>query len=217
MSRLLFLLLAACASQHDAMVGTEDVRPILAAALASSDVPSSAVPALAALANAEGVPGDANLVSWLRPGRWRFQRCQTVNAAAPLIWVPKGTEVKAGTPVKVILAEGYRDVRAPRRAMWMVLSTTTLPEPIDLTGTGMPGCWLELPLDNVVLMMPGTAKVGHCTRINGIVDRVEFEWTPGADHVGQRVFCQGVVAAPGENAAGLLVTDAVELVVGSGS
>lgn len=164
---------------------------------------------------AEAVGGSVALVSWLRPGPWRFQRpiVQPGYAHSPLIWVPKGRAVP-GAEVKVVVTEGTRYHGTPRQPIWVIGSHETLPEPIDLTPHGMPGCWLELPLTNVVLLSPGNKTVGMCRRIDGAVDRVEFTWTPTPAQVGVRVFVQGIVGAPGANTAGLLLTDAVELVVG---
>jgi|SRR5687768_15018451 len=197
-----------------ALTGTFAALATGLAILARKPTPALPEALLATVAEAPAA-GDVNLVSWLRPGPWRFQRCHVSNYYRPLIWVPQGSVVQPGTPVKVILAEGPR--RGAKNAMWIVAATTTLERPLDLTHLGMPGCHLELPLENVTLLLPGAGTVGACKRVEGVVDTVEFTWTPTADHVGRRLFLQGIVAAPGENTAGLLVTDAVELLVGSGA
>lgn len=97
----------------------------------------------------------------------------------------------------------------PPAACWLVVSYRD-PVPVDFSPFGAPGCWLMAALDQVVAVPTQTGSL--VWRDGGYV---LFRWTPPAWAAGTRMILQLLVSAPGENAAGWLVSPAVELIVGS--
>lgn len=172
--------------------------------------------------------GRAQWVSTIRPRTsrndpWLSSHCKG-GGYMQYLWVPYGSKVTPGQPVKIVLAD-QRPPGTEPQAMWMILATSMLPEPVDFTSYGMPGCFLHIPLESVNLVMPG-AKYGAFERFDdvwrnsagqvvGNCSVVEFTWTPSPAHMGMALYAQGLLLAPGANRAGLLGTPAVELMVGT--
>jgi len=90
----------------------------------------------------------------------------------------------------------------------VVLSTRLLPDNgLDLTTYGAPGCRLLVPLDATFVVVPG----GQTGPFRSLYDgRIDFEMPILPSHAGRRLYLQAGVLMPGENAAGLLTTPAVE-------
>lgn len=99
----------------------------------------------------------------------------------------------------------------PSAACWIVASFRPI-HPVSFAAFGTPGCWLLVELDSVVAVQTTRDPGGIVWRDGG---HVLFRWTPTPADVGTELRMQLVVAAPGENEAGWLISPAVEIVVGS--
>lgn len=206
-------------------------RVLVDAALDHPEIgsPTSIAPlALEATEAAVAGKGRAQWVSTVRPrttGKepWLSSHCKG-GGWMQYLWVPYGSRVTPGQPVKIVLVD-QRPPGTEPQAMWLILATSMLPEPVDFTSYGMPGCWLHIPLESVNLLLPG-AEYGLFKRFDntwknaagqtvGNCSVVEFTWTPSADHLGRALYAQGLLLAPGANRAGLIGTPAVELTVGT--
>jgi hypothetical protein len=106
---------------------------------------------------------------------------------------------------------GLPDPTAAQRGL---LDRRVLPShpPRPFAPFGTPGCWLLVELDSVVAVQTTRDPGGIVWRDGG---HVLFRWTPTPADVGTELRMQLVVAAPGENEAGWLISPAVEIVVGS--
>lgn len=95
------------------------------------------------------------------------------------------------------------------RMAWLIVSWRPLPAPVDVTGLGAPGCVLQVGLDQVAPVPNGTNNA-LLQRSSG---RITLTWTPTADVVGQSVWFQLLVDAPGVNPLGLVVGTALRATV----
>lgn len=95
---------------------------------------------------------------------------------------------------------------------WMIVAWSQLPQPIDFTGAGMPGCWLLVPLEAIVPIPVGSA--GLWTRSPASPGRIALRWTPGLDALGKTVSFQLLVADPLANRLGLLAGAALTARIG---
>ncbi|MBK8098138.1 MAG: hypothetical protein IPK26_13585 [Planctomycetes bacterium] len=77
------------------------------------------------------------------------------------------------------------------------------PLPMDLTPLGMPGCMLNITPETTVLLTGNNSRATANLPVPNT-----------ASLLGQHLFQQALVLAPGANAAGLVVSDSVRAVVG---
>jgi hypothetical protein len=100
---------------------------------------------------------------------------------------------------------------APDDPVWLIVSQQELPEPIDFTPYGMPGCWLMVSLENVIFVPPGRVETGLLTRDEGS-GMIHLHWTPQSGMAGRKVWMQMLVARGNE----FVASHAVRVTVGSG-
>lgn len=133
---------------------------------------------------------------WRRPKPWLRARAGQ--------WVDLHADTRAGSPP------------APPATCWLVLSyDAPLPTPVDFSAYGMPGCHLLVRPEYVVAVPESAEPIGRhpdfaVWRWAG-TGHVEVRWRPSAP--GLRLSMQLLVAAPGENRAGFLTSQALEIQV----
>ena len=137
--------------------------------------------------------------------------CQCAGGTLPYPVLPREIP-RAGREVQITWATRACPIPDPPAAPCWLVASFNPPHPVPFGAYGTPGCWLLTEPDQLVAVPTTRAPAGLCWREGG---HVFFRWTPGASDVGTRLVMQLVVAAPGENRAGWLISPAVELIVGS--
>jgi len=145
---------------------------------------------------------------------------------ARMIHAPTPCEVPAfsegGPGVPYFVTEGFPRGGWPFHVQWS--TKPTVPEdlpawpaylfvsfelmtPTPLDAVGAPGCYQLVESDFVMIPTAG----GILTQQGG---RVHLDWTPHPGLAGQVFYAQMMVLVPGVNAAGLLVSPALHVVIG---
>lgn len=101
---------------------------------------------------------------------------------------------------------------------WIICSTKPPGTgfPVDLTPTGLPGCWLHVNPELLISVPVGfEAPAGSLlTRVKGR-GQILLRWTPQPGMGGQHVWMQLMVHAPDHSPGGFLLSHAIEVIVGS--
>ena len=135
--------------------------------------------------------------------------CRPAHGVNPLPVLPREIPV-VGREVAITWATRAGGIPQPPDVPCWLIASFSGPEPVDFSSFGAPGCWV-LPKPEQVVAVPHAAT-GTVRQDGG---HVLFRWTPPAWATGTQIMLQLVVAAPGENRVGLLVSPAVEIIVGS--
>jgi hypothetical protein len=127
--------------------------------------------------------------------------------ATPVAW-PARHEPRVGRQTEITWTLGVTSPAAPYAAS-VLASLRPLTTPIALGG--MPGCALSVHPDFVLLPnVPGSLLTWNAT--TGVMT---LRWTPAVGMAGTSVYLQLLVAIPSANAAGHVVSRAIEIHVGA--
>lgn len=137
--------------------------------------------------------------------------CQPRNGVNPYIWAPSDFPA-VGKEAQLLITTRACDPY-PVEDVWIIMGFRLLSEPTDFSGYGMDGCVLLVDPATVTFVPAAAATMGIVQR-DRLSGEVRLRWTPPTWAAGTSVFIQAVVAAPGENRAGLLSTHCVELRIG---
>jgi hypothetical protein len=132
--------------------------------------------------------------------------CQPKSGGNPVIVAPDLIP-HAGEPVRFQIVATWCSPR-PDSTWFLAIGTRKLEPSFDLGGAGAPGCRLGVAWDSLSVLVTGDSSGLWSAPQPGVV---EFNWTPRIGNIGQRWYIQAAIAAPGENAAGLLTTHVLEL------
>ena len=135
--------------------------------------------------------------------------CRSLGGVNPMPRMPDSLP-RAGSPFQVVWATRAGGVPIPPSAECWMITTYGPPRPVDFSHYGAPGCWLMVPLDQIVWVP--TNPGGLLWRDGG---HIFFEWTPPEWAIGTHLIMQLLVQSDGENRAGWLLSPAVEIVVGA--
>lgn len=144
-----------------------------------------------------------------------------------MVYAPTPCDVPAFSPggpgAPYVVADGVPRVGMPFRVEWttkptspgeppawpaLLLVSFNMGPPTPLDVAGAPGCHLLVQPDFIMLPRSGsilTQSGGH----------IRLNWTPRPPVMGQDLYGQLLVSAPGVNAGGFLVSPALHVVVGS--
>lgn len=168
---------------------------------------------------AETMPmrGVARILNW-------GKACQPTGGINPTAMLPsrpiQGGETfpslfpTVGTAYKCFFlsaADGHGD---GTKACWVLWSTELLNPAQNYGPRGFPGCWLGIDTANAVYLPSEGGEQGVFSRRAG-EGRVKFEWTFPPEAANRSLFMQTVWITPGQNPGGMLITQPVELWIGT--
>lgn len=117
-----------------------------------------------------------------------------------------------GQEFTVVFWTSAMPIQHDDRMCWIVVGFEPQ-EPQSLAALGMPGCWMLVKPD-AIFALPSGISDGVLTRNPTSPGRMTFRWTFQEADYGKRIWMQLLVHAPGENAYGFLVSQAIEFTVG---
>ena len=136
---------------------------------------------------------------------------QTFSMPAPMAW-PSRTVPRVGRQYRCQFAASA--MQSPDWPMVMLWSDRP-PIALPLANYGLPGCTLFVDLLTMNLMFPGSDPT-NLLYYSDKTRMMEFCWTPTSEWLGKTLTLQGLVfTPPNATKAGLLVTQAIRLDIGS--
>jgi len=203
MRHLPILLLAACSAAPLAPLPPESLR----AGLASTLLDDLSAPNAMGLLDSIGVLAPTTgLVRMLHGDT----SCQPAHGVNPYVHLPRN--VPTVGEQFIILFTTRHGGNGPNDPAWLLCSHRPIDAAVPFGPYGMPGCQILVQPDSTLYCAPGNWRNGMLSRERG---EIRFTWTPAAWAAGTPLFMQLLVAAPGENRGGFLVSPGVEIVVGS--
>lgn len=171
----------------------------------------------ATLTPAAPMRGIARILNW-------GKACRPTNGINPVPILPsrniQGSEEfpslfpTVGTAYKCFFLSAADGAGDANKACWMLWSTELLDPAQNYSNQGFPGCWLAVTTANAVYLPPEGGAAGVFSRRHG-EGRVKFEWTFPPEAANRSLFMQAVWITPGQNAGGMLITQPVELWIGT--
>lgn len=142
------------------------------------------------------------------------------SSCRPLGGVNPGLKWVSGKPrpgTQVFLSGFSRHGRPepPAATSWFILSVDTPFQPIDWTPFGTPGCELLVSPQHILWVPESLPDPGQDFQIYRQGGFSILRWTPRWWNAGQTLRVQLLVLAPGENQAGFLSSNGIEIYVGS--
>lgn len=171
----------------------------------------------ATLAPAAPMRGIARILGW-------GQACDPTSGINPVTILPsrnlQGSETfpslfpTVGTAYKCFFlsaADGHDNYNKP---CWVLWSTELLNPVQDYSRRGYPGCHLAVETTNAVYLPPEGGTAGVFSRRAG-EGRVKFEWLFPPEAANRSLFMQAVWITPGQNQGGMLISQPIELWIGT--
>lgn len=174
-----------------------------------------APPVAAAVLEGDGATAPSDKFG--KAGRYRVlhaaSACENpLRQGAPLVWPDRSAPPTVGEPTRVqwTATPSAPFVDTPQAVLLVSFGRR---EPILLTDAGYPGCWLHVDPDprNLFTIMPAAGST--LTHDGG---RIWLHWTPPAALAGVEIVAQLIIATPGANPGGWLLSPGLEMWIGSG-